>query len=140
MKKIVFLFGLFMLFFALSLPAKGMFSPPDTLNFEVEEGDTVEYELLILDPGFDRWFLRVSQPITFYEQSYLESWNRQLVLQWNSYIGRSRRLDCVPQTYLNYDQRIDYGKELNYKLFYYFRYMHERCRIFDQVPGRWRIR
>ena len=123
----------------IALQAESFAAPPDTLRFEADERDAEqEYELLILDPGFDRWFARNSRPISFYEQSYLENWNRQLAQQWNTKLGTSRRWDCAPQTYLDYDPRIDYGKELNYKLFFYFRYMHERCRLFDQVPGEWR--
>lgn len=113
-------------------------SPPDTLKFESsDDGDETEYELIIFDPGFDRWFARNSRPQGFYELNYLENWNRQLAQQWNTKLGTSRRWDCAPQTYLDYDPRIDYGKELNYKLFFYFRYMHEKCRIFDQTPGEW---
>lgn len=114
-------------------------SPPDTLNFESsDDGDETEYELIILDSGFDSWFARNSRPMNFYDLSYLENWNRQLAQQWNTKLGTSRRWDCAPQTYLDYDPRIDYGKELNYKLFFYFRYMHEKCRLFDQTPGGWR--
>lgn len=114
-------------------------SPPDTLKFESsDDGDETEYELIIFDPGFDRWFARNSSPEGFYELNYLENWNRQLARQWNTKLGTSGRWDCAPQTYLDYDPRIDYGKELNYKLFFYFRYMHEKCRIFDQTPGEWR--
>ena len=133
-------FAILTLFFmAVSLQAKEPSSPPDTLRFEAhEETEEKEYELLILDPGFDSWFARNSKPMSFYEQSYLENWNRQLAQQWNTKLGTSRRWDCAPQTYLDYDSRIDYGKELNYKLFFYFRYMQERCRIFDQAPGEWR--
>jgi hypothetical protein len=113
-------------------------SPPDTLKFESsDDADETEYELIIFDPGFDRWFARNSRPQGFYELTYLENWNRQLAQQWNTKLGTSRRWDCAPQTYLDYDPRIDYGKELNYKLFFYFRYMHEKCRIFDQTPGEW---
>jgi len=141
MKTIRILAILTLFFMAVSLQAKELSSPPDTLRFEApDKAEEQEYELLIIDPGFERWFVRNSNPITFYEQRYLENWNRQLAQQWNTKLGTSRRWDCAPQTYLDYNPGIDYGKELNYKLFYYFRYMHERCRIFDQVPGRWRGR
>ncbi len=129
----------FTLFVLQDMQAIDKFSPPDTLSFEsAKNAEETEYELLILDPGFDSWFVMNSRPISFYEQSYLENWNRQLAQQWNTKLGTSRRWDCAPQTYLDYDPRIDYGKELNYKLFFYFRYMHERCRLFDQAPGEWR--
>jgi hypothetical protein len=114
--------------------------PADTLHLEKiapEAGDTLEYELIIIDPGFETWFIRTRQPEEMYTQEYLESWNQQLVSQWNSLLGRRGRMDCMPETYLSYDPRIDYGKTLNYQLFYYFRYMQERCRIFTSFPQRW---
>jgi hypothetical protein len=136
--RILLLISIF-IFSAQALLAGDQTTPPDTLKFEAGKNDEgTEYELLIMDPGFDRWFIRVSRPISFYEQTYLENWNRQLAQQWNVKLGTLRRIDCAPQTYLDYDPKIDYGKELNYKLFYYFRYMHEKCRIFDQRPGEWR--
>ena len=112
-------------------------NPVDTLRFEPspEESDTLEYELIIIDVDFDSWFLRNSSPIGFYNEHFLESWNRQLVSQWNNAIVTHPNRDCRPTTYLDYDVDIDYGKELNYKLFYYFKFMQERCRIFLNFPG-----
>lgn len=107
-------------------------------NTEPEEADTTEYELTIFDPGFERWFTRTARPISFYNEEQLASWNRNLTQQWNSMLGSSWLRDCMPSNYIDYRPNIDYGKELNYKLFYYFRYVHEQCRIFRQTPGEWR--
>lgn len=112
----------------------------DTLELKdnKEENDTTEYELLIFDPHFDTWMLKNSEPVGFYKQSYLERWNSILVRQWNNQLGRTSRSDCRPETYIDYDTSVDYGIELNYKLFYFFRYMHEKCRIFNQKPSDWK--
>jgi hypothetical protein len=110
----------------------------DSLSIEQEKSDTTEYELMIFDSGFDRWFRQTARPITFYEQSYLENWNSRLVNQWNTFRGAPWQMNCMPVSYIDYSPSIDYGKELNYRLFYYFRYVHERCRIFDSAPGEWR--
>jgi hypothetical protein len=114
-------------------------NPPDTLKFEPvdESKDSVEYELIIFDPAFDSWFFKNRRPIDFFEQSYLESWNSQLVPQWNGAIVSTRNRDCMPATYLDYRPEIDYGKELNYKLFYYFMYIQQSCRIFSHFPRVW---
>ena len=116
-------------------------SPPDTLHFvktDQESNDTIEYRLIILDPGFDTWFARTKNPQSFYHEPYLENWNRTLAGQWNALItaGGGRR-SCLPETYLNYDSRVDYGMELNHKLFYYFRFVQEKCRPFTVYPGSW---
>jgi hypothetical protein len=113
-------------------------SPPDTLQLaNPEPNDTLEYELLIFDARFETWFQRNRQPMDFYHEGYLENWNEQLARQWNALIPGTRRPQCIPETYLNYDPTADYGKELNYRLFYYFRYVHEQCRPFSHVPSRW---
>ncbi len=107
-------------------------------NVSDEESDTTEYDLVIFDAGFNRWFARNARPVSFYEHQYLQRWNAILTREWNS-LGASGSLrDCRPVNYLDYDSGIDYGKELDYKLFYYFRYMHQRCRLFSQTPGQWR--
>lgn len=129
-------------FLAFCLVHRGILfaAPPDTLHVKtpVAEGDTIEYQLLIVDPAFESWFLTRGRPESFYSLEYLENWNRLLVSQWNARISRPGRPGCMPLNYLNYDSGISYGLTLNHKLFYYFRYMHERCRIFDQHPGIWR--
>lgn len=109
-----------------------------TENTEPEKEDTIEYELTIFDPGFERWFTRTAKPMSFYNEDQLARWNRNLTQQWNSMLGSSWLRDCMPNSYIDYRPNIDYGKELNYQLFYYFRYVHERCRIFRQTPGEWR--
>ncbi len=119
----------------------GSGSQPDTLRFEAvsaSDTDSIEYELIILDPGFDVWYMVTSLSPGFYVQSYLENWNMQLSIQWNNAISTRAHGRCRPETYLAYDSRIDYGLELNHKLFYYFRYVHESCKIFSYYPPGWR--
>jgi len=116
-------------------------TPPDTLRLEpqqTESGDTVEYELIIMDPRFESWFFANRKSMDFYSQGYLESWNLILTMQWNSLHGRRLPEGCRPTFYLDYRSDVDYGMELNYKLFYYFRYAEEKCRLFDSRPGMWR--
>ena len=112
----------------------------DTLNLEEvakQDNDTLEYELVIFDPAFQGWFRRVRRPKSFYDESYLKRWNEELSHQWNNPGHIPVRRDCMPQTYLDYDKDADYGMELEYRLFYFFRYMHENCGLFSVTPGRW---
>ncbi len=117
------------------------FTLNDTLEIpkkNTEENDSTEYELQIFDSGFDTWMAQKAEPIGFYKQSYLERWNATLVNQWNNEYGISYGSGCGPQTYIDYDPSVDYGKELNYTLFHYFWYMHESCNIFTHKPSQWR--
>lgn len=138
---VVFVMFLFT-FLGMGSQASANFSqnPPDTLHFEneAEDNDSIEYELIILDPGFDFWFNTNKKGEWFYSEEYLEHWNQILVSQWNNQIGLRGRGDCSPDMYIDYNPSIDYGKTLNYKLFYYFRYVDEECRLFTNSPSRWR--
>ena len=97
-------------------------------NGEPEVTDSIEYALIILDPGFEAWFLTQARPMWYHSQSYLESWNRQYVAAWNTkaMTGRTGRYF---ETYIDYQPHIDYGLELNHKLFYYFQYVEKRLKI-----------
>jgi hypothetical protein len=103
-----------------------------------EEADSTEYELVIFDSDFNTWMSMHSRPISFYSLEYLKSWNDRLVTEWNNFSPSRGRDDCRPNSYLDWDPDEDYGKELHYQLFHYFRYMHERCRIFMSTPTEWR--
>ena len=45
---------------------------------------SLEYEIVIIDPGFNSWFMSQAQPRHFYNQNYLESRNRFWVQHWNT--------------------------------------------------------
>lgn len=92
----------------------------DTVYISSEETD---YEIIIIEPGFNAWLLGTARPEGYYSQQWLESRNAVLVQNWNL-----RNLQ--PQTYdpnlyqlrIDYDTRTDYGYEVNYKLYNYFVY------------------
>lgn len=135
--RIILLSGLILLITGV---ADGFSQTPDTLKIPAEtseKSDTTEYELIIMDPGFQNWFLKHSKPKHQYSEAFLENWNKQLVSQWNNISHTSSRARCLPVSYIDYDASISYGLELNYKLFYYFRFIHERCHIFTHHPPRW---
>ena len=114
---------------------------PDTLRFEKQANvhpDSIEYELIVLDPGFDSWYMARNLGDNFYSLAYLENWNRTLTIQWNSLIGSGMRSSCRPEWYLDYDSGINYGLKLNHQLYQYFWYAHEKCRLFSSHPSSWR--
>lgn len=96
---------------------------PDTIA-----ADSIEYELLIFDPGFDSW-LATRPSMNFYSQSYYESWNRLYVMEWNSRHMNQTRNGVIYETRIDYDPVIDYGLDLNYRLYYYFKYFEETNKI-----------
>lgn len=102
--------------------------------FEQKEEDTVriadeetEYEIVIIEPGFYNWLVSVARPEGYYSQHFLENRNELLVLEWNRRVILPTQYD--PQLYMweiNYDPTIDYGYDVNYKLYNYFIYFQRK--------------
>lgn len=85
--------------------------------------DKVEYEIIIIEPGFNAWVVSTARPEGYYSQSFLEGRNRILVTEWNNRVLQPQRFN--PNLYemqINYDPNIDYGYEVNYLLYNYFVY------------------
>ena len=106
----------------------------DTLRFEIadEETDSVEYELIILDPGFDA-FLAMQPHMQYYSRYYYENWNLRYVREWNYRHSQPLRFGNIYETYIDYRPNIDYGLELNYRLYYYFRFFEKENGV-DLLP------
>ncbi|MBV1924861.1 MAG: hypothetical protein KUG68_12625 [Flavobacteriaceae bacterium] len=87
--------------------------------------DELEYEILIIEPGFNSWL--ITQPPRSYNGiSYLENKNRLFVYEYNRRVtnfGFSKRLYTQE---IDYDPSIHYGLEVNYLLYNYFKYFEYR--------------
>ncbi len=90
--------------------------------------DSVSYELLVLDPGFESWYLLHNQPSKYHVQAYYEDWNQRYVDAWN--YGRiGYKHTQLIHGYIDYNPSEDYGFEINHKLFYYFMYVERELGI-----------
>ncbi|MDD4656668.1 MAG: DUF6146 family protein [Bacteroidales bacterium] len=88
--------------------------------------DSLEYELIIFDPGFDYWLSSRSFQKNQYTNSYLQTINNLYVNEWNRrYSMGDRRIE----SYIDYSPFNEYDFELNYKLFMYFKFFEERYKV-----------
>ncbi|QCW99776.1 hypothetical protein FGM00_06565 [Aggregatimonas sangjinii] len=104
--------------------------------FQQVEGDTIEissdkteYEIIIIEPGFNYWLLSVARPEGYYSQSFLEARNQIWVISWNQRVLQPNQFN--PNLYelqIDYRPDIDYGYEVNYKLYNYFVYFQRKYR------------
>ena len=83
--------------------------------------DELQYEVIIIDPGFSGWLVSRAQPRNYYTQSYMETRNKMWVTNWNINVNSGRNRDLFEMS-INYDNHIDYGYEVNYLLFNYLTY------------------
>ncbi len=86
--------------------------------------DTLEYEIIIFDIGYEYYLNAIAKPDWYYSLSYLENKNLFYVVEWN--IRAQNPLRYNPNIYENiidYSPHIKYGLEVNYKLFNYFKFV-----------------
>ena len=86
--------------------------------------DSLEYEIIIIEPGFNLFINSIARPEGYYSQSYLENKNQILVNDYNNRVRQPMRYNTnLYVQEINYNPQIDYGYEVNYLLYNYFVYI-----------------
>ena len=101
-----------------------------TSEVNIKDQDTVrianddsDYEIIIIEPGFNNWLINRARPRGFYTQQFLENRNAQYVVAWNNRVlDPSNYNPRLYEMQIDYNTSIDYGYEVNYMLYYYFIY------------------
>lgn len=89
----------------------------DTIRIANEE---LEYEVIILEPGFNTWLVSQARPRGFYTEVFLENRNQILITEWNNRVLQPQRFNPdLYQMQINYDRYIHYGYEVNYLIYNY---------------------
>lgn len=99
-------------------------SEPDSVRIADAES---KYEIVIIEPGFYNWLVSVAKPEGYYSQSFLEARNAVYVSNWNQRVLTPAQYG--PNLYewpIDYDPKINYGYEVNYKLYNYFIYFQRK--------------
>lgn len=85
--------------------------------------DELEYEVIIIDGGFNSWLAAYARPRSYYSQQYLEARNRIWVQEWNMRSSQPDRYNSsLFEMRIDYQNNIDYGYEVNYILYNYLTY------------------
>lgn len=94
-----------------------------------KDQDTTEYGIVIIDSGFDQWYLTNYSPAQDRSNDYYRTQNIVAVGNWNDYYrtGKYSRIidssiDCRPD--------VEYGIDVNRRLYWYFRYIKSKYRIY----------
>lgn len=110
------------------------------------KGDTVkiannalEYEVIIIDPGFTNWLHSRAFKRGYHSESFLEGKNRWYVQEWNNRaLQPSRYNSKLYEMQINYDPNVHYGYEVNYLIYNYMVYFQNtyKQQLFGIVPPR----
>ncbi|MEK8179848.1 DUF6146 family protein [Flavobacterium buctense] len=96
----------------------------DTVKIANEE---LEYEVIIIDPGFSSWIAGRALPRGYYSEAYLENKNQFYVAEWNNRVAQPMQYDSNLYLFrIDYDLTIRYGYEVNYLIYNYFIYFQNR--------------
>lgn len=108
----------------------------DTVKIANEE---LQYEVIIIDPGFSTWLATNAYPRGYHSQSYMENKNQLYVSEWNRRVMQPLLYDAsLYEMTINYEPNIDYGYEVNYLIYNYMIYFQNtyKQRLNGYVPTR----
>ncbi len=123
------------LFFALLVGVCSCSTTQKSTNIKKEKpvvikNDSLSYEIIIFDQGFNYYLSSVAKPVGYHSQSYLENKNRIYVQVWNYRASNPRLFDPnIYENIIDYQSNINYGYEVNYKLFNYFQFAQQKYRM-----------
>ena len=108
----------------------------DTVKIANEE---LEYEVIIIEPGFNFWLQSTALPRGYYSLSYMEVKNNLYVLEWNNRVRQPQLYS--PNLYemtIDYQPSTKYGYEVNYMIYNYMIYFQNKYnqRLYGHVPSR----
>lgn len=122
---------------ACAAPRQALRPPAENVIDLSKSDDEEEYELIVFDPGFDNWFATSWNLGKDRSESYYSFWNNMYVSAWNYKATRPHYSEMFDNI-INYQPTIDYGIELERKLYYYFRWVDTKLGIpiLDSPPPR----
>ena len=86
--------------------------------------DSLEYEIIIFDIGYDTYLKTIAKPEWYYSQEFLEIKNQFYVTEWNIRVNNPFKYNPdIYENRINYDFNTNYGLEVNYKLYNYFKFV-----------------
>jgi len=86
-----------------------------------------EYELIVMEPGYET-YLVTQLPMEYHSENYYKTWNRQYVTEWNIRFLSGPRRELF-ENYIYYDPMTNYGPELEYRLYHFFRFFEKKYSI-----------
>ncbi len=90
----------------------------------------LEYEIIIIDLGFTSYLNSIARPMSYHSQTYLQNKNRIYIAVWNSRAQNSQKYNSsIYENVIEYETNVDYGLEVNYKLYWYFKFAEQKYKM-----------
>ena len=68
--------------------------------------------------------------MSYHSQTYLQNKNRIYVSVWNSRVQNSQKYNStIYENIIQYEPNVDYGLEVNYKLYWYFKFAEQKYKM-----------
>jgi hypothetical protein len=115
---------------------KHIASKSDTIRIA---NDSLEYEVIIIDNGFNNWLNSRSLPRNYHSLFFLENKNQLYVNEWNNRVLQPQQFNTnLYEMRIDYSPNIKYGYEVNYLIYNYMIYFQNTYnqRLFGYVPIR----
>jgi hypothetical protein len=120
--KPLYFFGILVLLAMACAPAKQATKTSATIS--PADQDSTQYELIIDDIHFDQWYQLNYSESKDRTGEFYHSKNLVAVERWNDYYRSGKYINAV-DSYINYQPQIDYGIEVNRKLYWYFKFVED---------------
>lgn len=144
MKKCISILIVILTIIACSTTSQNIASADNASNKKINDtvrisNDSLEYEVIIIDNGFNYWLASRALPRNHYSLAYLENKNQQYVTEWNIRATQPNRYN--PNLYemtIDYQPQIHYGYEVNYLIYNYMIYFQNtyKQKLAGYVPQR----
>tara|TARA_B100000809_G_scaffold119961_1_gene118190 strand:- start:14067 stop:14480 length:414 start_codon:yes stop_codon:yes gene_type:complete len=128
--KLLIVFLLVLLVFSCHGTKKIKNNTDDKEERVVISNDSLEYEIIIIDQGFSAYLISIAKPMWYYSESYYRTKNVFYVQEWNARVRQPFRYSTqLYEQQINYEASVDYGVEVNYKLFNYFKFVEYKYKV-----------
>lgn len=96
----------------------------------VISNDSLEYEIIIIDQGYHNFLLGVAKPKWYYSEEYYKINNTFYVSEWNLRVLQPYNYSTnIYEMQIDYDPNVDYGLEVNYMLYNYFKFVEYKYKV-----------
>lgn len=129
--SVFFVLGI-LLFSCAVNPTDGVVKKGDTEKEQpvVIANDSLEYEVIIFDVGYNLYLNTIARPKGYYSQKYMENWNKIFVTNWNNRVLSPNQYDtAIYNNVIDYNFATNYGLDVNYKLFNYFLFAQRKYKM-----------